>query len=446
MTTTVHHRLFDLGLEADEQNRGYLRYLIVIALAGWALAAYDFNLLVFALPTVSQELQLSSTQAGLLVFVVYAALFVITLFVGYGMDVRGRRWMWMFSLCGAAVFTGLTFFVHGYWQFVAVRALASGFANSELAISITLVNESVPARRRGLLYSIVQGGWPIGVLLAAGVWRGLNGVVGWRGVFLIGVVPLLFVVVARRKVREPERFRHVQQVKAAKKAGDSARVQKLLERYDVDVDEVDQVTVKQMFATPGWVRRQLIRTSAVWLCYAAAFTATNTYIVYWLTKYQGFSDNTATTMLLVASAAGWFFYVAGGLLGENFGRQRVLLASAVVLVALSALWPWLHVGWVLWLVYFFIYQVSNGTWSGVGYTYWAESFPTRVRGTAVGWLGAMFSGGLLLGSGVWTALIGHVPDLAVWYVVAVGFSVLQLLFTLLLPNIRSGQELEAIAT
>jgi hypothetical protein len=58
----------------------------------------------------------------------------------------------------------------------------------------------------------------------------------------------------------------------------------------------------------------------------------------------------------------------------------------------------------------------------------------------------MFSGGLLLGSGVWTALIGHVPDLAVWYVVAVGFSVLQLLFTLLLPNIRSGQELEAIAT
>jgi MFS family permease len=446
MTSILHRPKLDLGLDGDQQNRRYLVYLVLVALAGWALAAYDFNLLVFALPTVSDELHLSGTQTGLLVFIVYAALFVITLFVGYGMDVKGRRWMWMFSLCGAALFTGLTFFVQGYWQFVAVRAVASGLANSELAISITLVNESVPARRRGLLYAMVQGGWPVGVLIAAGVWRGLHGVVGWRGVFLIGVVPLLFVVFARAKVREPERFTHIQAVKAAKKAGDDARAHELLQRYEVDLAEVDQVTVKQLFARPGWVRRQLVRTSVVWLCYAAAFTATNTYIVYWLTKYQGFSDNTATTMLLVASAAGWFFYVWGGLLGERFGRQRILLASAVVLVGLSALWPWLQAGWALWLVYFFVYQVSNGTWSGVGYTYWAESFPTRVRGTAIGWLGAMFSGGLLLGSGVWTALIGRVPDLAVWYAVAVGFSVLQLAFTFLLPNIPPGRELEEIST
>jgi NAD(P)-dependent dehydrogenase (short-subunit alcohol dehydrogenase family) len=40
-------------------------------------------------------------------------------------------------------------------------------------------------------------------------------------------------------------------------------------------------------------------------------------------------------------------------------------------------------------VYFLIYQATNGTWSGAGYAYQAESFPTRVRGTAVGFLGAM---------------------------------------------------------
>jgi MFS family permease len=82
----------------------------------------------------------------------------------------------------------------------------------------------------------------------------------------------------------------------------------------------------------------------------------------------------------------------------------------------------------------------------VGYAYWAESFPTRMLGTAIGWLGAMFSGGLLIGSGVWTALIGHFPPLVVWYAVALGFSVIQLLLTLTLPNIRPGQELKAIAS
>ena len=44
------------------------------------------------------------------------------------------------------------------------------------------------------------------------------------------------------------------------------------------------------------------------------------------------------------------------------------------------------------VVYFLIYQVANGTGSGAGYAYQAESFPTRVRGTAVGFLGAMMAG------------------------------------------------------
>ncbi len=433
-----------LGLPRDD--RRYLIYLILVALFGWALAAYDFNLLVFALPTVSHDLNLSSTQTGLLVFIVYAVLFVITLFVGYAMDKRGRKWMWVFTLCGAAVFTGLTYFATTYWSFVAVRAIASGLANSELAISITLVNEQVPARRRGLLYSIVQGGWPIGVLMAAGVWLGLNQLIGWHLVFVIGVAPLLFVILARIGVREPERYRHVAAVREAKKAGDRQKVDELLRRYDVDVDEVDQPTLKQIFHTSGWVRRQLVRTSLVWLAYAAAFTATNTYIIYWLVNYRGFSDRASTLMLLVASAFGWFFYVLGGLLGEQVGRQRVLIGSAVLLVALTALWPWVAGTFALWLCYFFIYQFSNGTWSGVGYAYWAESFPTRVRGTAIGWLGAMFSGGLLIGSGVWTALIGRLPPLVVWYAVALGFSVIQLLLTFTLPNIKPGQELEDIAT
>jgi ATP-dependent Clp protease, protease subunit len=127
--------------------------------------------------------------------------------------------------------------------------------------------------------------------------------------------------------------------------------------------------------------------------------------------YRGFSDQTSTLMLLVASAFGWFFYVLGGLLGERVGRQRALVGSAVLLVALAALWPWVTATFARWICYFFIYQFSNGTWSGVGYAYWAESFPTRMLGTAIGWLGAMFSGGLLIGSGVWTALIGHFPPL-----------------------------------
>ena len=58
----------------------------------------------------------------------------------------------------------------------------------------TIVNEQVAAMRRGLLYSIVQGGWPLGVFLAAGVYQLFIGY-GWRFVFLLGIIPLLAVIV-----------------------------------------------------------------------------------------------------------------------------------------------------------------------------------------------------------------------------------------------------------
>jgi MFS family permease len=124
------------------------------------------------------------------------------------MDTMGRKWMWVLCLSGSAIFTGLTFFVHNYWELAVVRALASGLAFSELAVSITIVNEQVTARRRGLLYSIVQGGWPLGVFLASGVYLAFIGF-GWRFVFLLGVFPILVVMVARLFIKESDRFRHV---------------------------------------------------------------------------------------------------------------------------------------------------------------------------------------------------------------------------------------------
>jgi hypothetical protein len=60
--------------------------------------------------------------------------------------------MWMLCLTAAAVFTGLTYFAVTFWQLAVMKMLASGFAIAELAVSITIVNEQVPARHRGLLY------------------------------------------------------------------------------------------------------------------------------------------------------------------------------------------------------------------------------------------------------------------------------------------------------
>ncbi|MBO0876231.1 MAG: hypothetical protein J2P19_22870, partial [Pseudonocardia sp.] len=76
--------------------------------------------------------------------------------------------------------------------------------------------------------------------------------------------------------------------------------------------------------------------------------------------------------------------------------------------------------------------------------YWAECFPTRVRGTAIGWLGSMFTGGLIIGSLLWTGLIGVAGATITWVVIAVGIGLTQGLSTLALPKISPGRELEEI--
>ena len=68
----------------------YVIFLVLIAQSGWTLASYDFNLLVVALPDISKNLHLTASFVGLLGFIIYAAMFGITLFAGYGQTVAKR--------------------------------------------------------------------------------------------------------------------------------------------------------------------------------------------------------------------------------------------------------------------------------------------------------------------------------------------------------------------
>jgi predicted MFS family arabinose efflux permease len=213
----------------------------------------------------------------------------------------------------------------------------------------------------------------------------------------------------------------------------------------VDVEEIEEVTLKQLFTHPGYVRRQLIMLTVVWLFYSTSFVATNLYITDFMTRVKGISGSQASLILLVCGGIGFFFYVIGGLLGERWGRREVLIGTALLVAPLNLIFLFVNQYALIAIVYFLIYQVTNGTWSGAGYAYQAESFPTRVRGTAVGFLGAMFAGGLLIGSALWTILVTFTTSTVAWIVIAVGLALGQWL-TLALRRIPPGQELEEIAT
>lgn len=425
-------------------NDKYTLYLILIALAGWALASYDVNLLVLALPDIARDLNISETKLGVLGLIVYGAQFIITLFAGSAMDHIGRRKVWMFCLAGSAVFTGLTYFVQDFWQLVLVRALASGFAYSELAVSITLVNEQVPAKYRGFLYSIVQGGWPLGIFFASGVYL-IFADFGWRIVFLLGVIPLIMVMIGRSFIKESDRFEQIQTLKSAQENHDPDTLNKLLSEQNVDIETLKQPSLFQLFTTPGYIRRQLSLLSLIWVIYGISVVPTNFYIIYWLQTYKGFSSQQSSTLMAVCGALGFFFYILGGLLGEAVGRKKVQVYTAALFPIFGLLFFYAHSYWFTFIIYFALYQVTNGTWSGAGFAYIGESFPTRIRGTAVGFLSGMLVLGFMLGSALWTLCISQLSHQTTWIIMAV-IVPLGLWLTIFLKDIKPGIELEQIST
>jgi SHS family lactate transporter-like MFS transporter len=62
--------------------------------------------------------------------------------------------------------------------------------------------ESIPAHARGFVSGLLQSGYPTGYFLASIVYGLLFQYIGWRGMFLVGVLPALLVLYVRRNVPE----------------------------------------------------------------------------------------------------------------------------------------------------------------------------------------------------------------------------------------------------
>lgn len=111
--------------------------------------------------------------------------FLVSLVVGFLIDRYGRKKTLIMLVIGGAISSGLSGAAIGAASMVIIRAF-SGFAVSEEVVNAVYLNEIYKkAKGRGFMYSLVQSGWPVGALLAAGMTSLLLPVVGWRGSFFV---------------------------------------------------------------------------------------------------------------------------------------------------------------------------------------------------------------------------------------------------------------------
>jgi MFS family permease len=173
---------------------------------GYAMDGFDLLILGFMLRAISAELGLTPAQAGSLITWTLVGAVVGGILFGILSDYYGRVRVLTWTILLFAVFTGLCAFAQGYWDLLIYRTIAGLGLGGEFGIGMTLVAEAWPAAKRARACSYVALGWQAGVLLAALLTPALLPAIGWRGMFIVGLVPGVIAFVVRWYVGEPKIF------------------------------------------------------------------------------------------------------------------------------------------------------------------------------------------------------------------------------------------------
>jgi len=179
------------------------RSSFISGFAGWTLDGFDFFLVVFCLTAIGHTFGKPDKTVSLALTATLALRPVGAFLFGLFADRYGRRIPIAVNFALFAVVELMTGLAHTFTQFLVIRAIFGIVMGGQWGIGVTLAMEQVPSRWRGAMSGVLQEGYAIGYLLAAGAFFCFFGRFSWRPLFFIGPLPaILFAVFVLRNVRE----------------------------------------------------------------------------------------------------------------------------------------------------------------------------------------------------------------------------------------------------
>ena len=334
---------------------------------------------------------------------------------GHVADRVGRRLTMMITLIGLGISSALTGALPTYQEiglmatalFVLLRLLVGVFVGGEVSGSHLVAIESSSTKYRGLVSGVIESGYYWGYALAAFTFASLRDyfgtkafvAYGWRYAFLIGLAVALVGVLLRLTVDEPGIYREL------KSAGRISRVP-VIEFFSRSYR--DALIALLLLAGIFWVA---YATLGFLPTYLGTFLKVPLPVVFWGLTY--------------ASLIGGVMTIVGGVLSNVTRRKYAFLYYSLIGIVLAyPLTVMLRGSFTSLVISAGILTSVIGT-GGVMLAYLAELFPTRYRGSAIGFLWNMASIGAtaaLLTAPFWLRLgllIGYSAMLIVGFIVAI---------------------------
>ncbi len=370
------------------------------ALAGM-LESLDMYIIAFILAVITAPWNLSYGQSAAILLSSGVGALIGSFVWGAVADRVGRKKAFVATIFTCSLSSlALAFTPTGNWLYLAALRTVVGFGAGGFFIFVVLVQEFAPAARRGFASGVVSTAAAGGLLVGAISGSFLVPLVGWRGMFVIGALPILLAVVVNRVLPESPRWAFAQgQLDVGRRALQWAL------GPGVPIDDIER-SYRSVHEAPRWAE-VFRRTRSLLSGVLVNFGVVTAYygMVLWaptlLSQIVGVSGSHAAAMMAAMSLTGLLTRLLTGWLADRWGRRRcggvaACAAAACLFVAGLVGHGTLLQPQLFWLPFACAFVLADSGFSIMG-MYTSEIWPSRLRGRGSGVSYAAGSVGKIIG-------------------------------------------------
>jgi len=394
----------------------YRKKTVVASVAGLTLEGMDIMFISFAMTMIIAEFNIDLATGGLISSITNIGMLLGGIIFGVLADKYGRVKVFTYTIILFAIGTALTGVATSIEQVYVYRFIAGLGAGGEYGIGMALVAEAWPKNKQGRASSYVSVGAQYGVILAALLSAIILPTLGWRALFFVGLLPVIFAFIVRKNIDESPEWLAAQKQQNNKQ---------------------ENGKLAQLFASP-----RITMTTLSLILMATVQIAGYNGLMIWLPsmlqKSQGLSVS-SSALWTISTAVGMIIgMLTFGRFMDRFGAKRtfgiflVASACAVFFYSFATGAVAILVGGAV--VGFF----SNGMFAGYGALI-SSFYPVQIRSTATN---TIFNFGRAIG-GFSPIFVGFILQSYEMTVVMIYLAALYCIsFIVMLTLKSSGKELQ----
>lgn len=333
------------------------KHVAFASFSSWMLDAFDFFILVFVLSDLASWFHSSVSEVSLAIMLTLAVRPIGALLFGRMAEKYGRRPILMLNVLFFSIFELLSAWSPTFTTFLVLRLLYGIAMGGIWGVASSLAMETIPDRSRGLMSGIFQAGYPCGYLLASVIFGLFYSTVGWRGMFLIGALPIFLLPYIWFKVPESPVWL------AARERKESHALLPILRSH--------------------W--KLCVYLVLLMACFNFFSHGTQDLYPTFLKVQHGFDPHTVSLIAIsynIATMLGGIFF---GSVSEKIGRKKAMIIAAFLALPVLPLWAFSTGSFNIGLGAFLMQFMVQGAW-GVVPTYLNELVPANARAVLPGFV------------------------------------------------------------